>query len=126
MISYNSEYLIVSYLSYALTNSYGITVLTVGIIFLFCRIFDGLSDIVAGVIIDKSNPKDGKARVYDLLHIPPLDSACFGIQCAKCRNHCQGNLDINILQSSSVRDRNTHKCLLSIYSRLIAKNVLRP
>lgn len=70
MVSYNMEYLVISYLSYALTNSYGIAALTVGSIFLFSRVFDGLSDIVAGVIIDKCNPKVGKARVYDLLHIP--------------------------------------------------------
>ena len=70
MISYNMEYLIVCYLTYALTNSFGISAITSGSIFLFSRIFDGVSDIIAGVIIDKCNSKLGKARVYDLLHIP--------------------------------------------------------
>lgn len=67
MISYNMEYLIVCYLTYALTNSFGISAITSGSIFLFSRIFDGVSDIIAGVIIDKCNSKLGKARVYDLL-----------------------------------------------------------
>lgn len=70
MISYGIEYLVISYLTYALTNSFGISAITTGSIFLFSRIFDGISDIIAGVVIDRLNPKVGKARVYDLLHIP--------------------------------------------------------
>lgn len=70
MISYNMEYMLVAYLSYALTNSYAISAITVGTIFLVSRIFDGVSDVIAGVVIDRTNSKLGKARVYDLLHVP--------------------------------------------------------
>ncbi|MCC2253675.1 MFS transporter [Ruminococcus sp. CLA-AA-H200] len=70
MISYNAEYLVVSYLSYALTNSYGLSAIISGSIFLFSRLFDGVTDVIAGIVIDRLNPKMGKARVYDLLHVP--------------------------------------------------------
>lgn len=70
MVSYNMEYGLVTYLSYALTNSFGISAVIAGSIFLFSRIFDGITDIIAGIVIDRFNPKLGKARVYDLLHLP--------------------------------------------------------
>lgn len=70
MISYNIEYGFIANLSYALTNSFGVSAMAAGTIFLLSRIFDGFSDILAGVIIDRWNPKVGKARVYDLLHLP--------------------------------------------------------
>lgn len=70
MLSYNMEYMVVAYLTYALTNSYAISALTTGMIFMFSRFFDGFTDVVAGFVIDKWSPKMGKARVYDLLHIP--------------------------------------------------------
>lgn len=70
MVSYNIEYLFISYLSYAMTNSFGISAITSGSIFLISRIFDGFTDILAAFIIDYFNPKIGKSRVYDLLHIP--------------------------------------------------------
>lgn len=70
MISYNIEYSFIANLTYALTNSFGISAMSAGIIFMVSRVFDGFTDILAGVIIDKCNPKVGKARVYDLLHLP--------------------------------------------------------
>lgn len=70
MISYNLEYAFIGNLTYALTNSFGISAMAAGTIFLISRIFDGFTDILAGVIIDRWNPKVGKARVYDLLHLP--------------------------------------------------------
>lgn len=70
MISYNLEYTFIANLTYALTNSFGISAMAAGTIFLISRIFDGFTDILAGVIIDRWNPKVGKARVYDLLHLP--------------------------------------------------------
>lgn len=70
MISYNLEYAFIGNLTYALTNSFGISAMAAGTIFLISRIFDGFTDILAGVVIDRWNPKVGKARVYDLLHLP--------------------------------------------------------
>lgn len=70
MVSYNMEYMMISYISYAMTNSFAISAITAGSIFLVSRIFDGISDIIAGIVIDRTNSKFGKARVYDILHIP--------------------------------------------------------
>lgn len=70
MVSYNLEYAFIANLTYALTNSFGVSAMAAGAIFLVSRIFDGFTDILAGVVIDRWNPKVGKARVYDLLHLP--------------------------------------------------------
>lgn len=70
MVSYNMEYLIIGQLTFALTDSFAMSAATVGVIFLLSRLFDGFTDILAGYVIDHFNPKIGKARVYDFLHIP--------------------------------------------------------
>lgn len=70
LLSYNMEYMIIANLSFALTDSYAISAITVGLIFMISRLFDGITDIIAGIVIDRFNPTVGKARVYDLLHIP--------------------------------------------------------
>jgi len=64
------SYMVISNLMYALTEGYGMAAVTVGIIFLVSRIFDGFTDIVAGFIIDRTNTKWGKARPFDLASIP--------------------------------------------------------
>lgn len=70
MLSYNMEYTIIAQLNYALTDSYSFSAIAAGMIFLISRFFDGFTDIVAGYVIDRFNPKCGKSRVYDLLHLP--------------------------------------------------------
>ena len=70
MLSYNMEYTIIAQLNYALTDSYSFSAISAGMIFLISRFFDGFTDIVAGYIIDRFNPRCGKSRVYDLLHLP--------------------------------------------------------
>ena len=64
------EYMLVGQLSYALTDSYSFSAIAAGMIFLLSRFFDGFTDIIAGFIIDRLNPECGKARIYDLLHVP--------------------------------------------------------
>lgn len=63
-------YLMTTQLSYCLTDSYAMSAMLVGTIFLVSRIFDGITDIAAGFIIDKTNTKFGKARPFDLFAIP--------------------------------------------------------
>lgn len=70
MLSYNMEYIIVAQLTFALTTSMGMNGAVVGLIFLVSRLFDGFTDIIAGYVIDKCNPKMGKARIYDFIHVP--------------------------------------------------------
>lgn len=62
--------IMVGYLTYCLTTSYAMAGTVVGLITLGSRIFDGITDIIAGFIIDRCNFKIGKARPYDLLNIP--------------------------------------------------------
>lgn len=62
--------IMVGYLTYCLTTSYAMAGTVVGLITLGSRIFDGITDIIAGFIIDRCNLKLGKARPFDLLNIP--------------------------------------------------------
>ncbi len=64
------SYMMVSQLNYALTDSYAMSTVMVGMIFLFSRVFDGITDIMAGFIIDRTQTKFGKARPFDLFCIP--------------------------------------------------------
>ncbi|MDE7202302.1 MAG: glycoside-pentoside-hexuronide (GPH):cation symporter [Lachnospiraceae bacterium] len=64
------SYLIVSNLTYCLTESAAMAAGTVGTIFLVSRLFDGVTDLIAGYIIDHTNTKWGKARPFDLVTIP--------------------------------------------------------
>ncbi len=75
------SYYVVSNLSFALTDSYGMAAVLVGTIFLASRIFDGITDIFAGYVIDKTHTKWGKARPFDLFSIPMwiLLVLCFNV-----------------------------------------------
>lgn len=70
MASAGMSYALTTQLSYCLTDSYGLSAALVGMIFLVSRIFDGISDIIAGFIIDRTHTKWGKARPFDLFCIP--------------------------------------------------------
>lgn len=52
------------------TESAGLSAGLVGTLLLASRIFDGITDLVAGFIIDKTHTKWGKARPYELFLIP--------------------------------------------------------
>ena len=61
-----------SFLAYYYTESVLLSAAFIGTMMLICRIFDGLSDIVMGVIIEKTHTKIGKARPWFGLSIIPL------------------------------------------------------
>lgn len=65
-----ASYTIMAQLTFALTDSFGMAVGTVGLILLVSRCLDGITDIIAGFIIDHTNTRWGKARPYDLMFIP--------------------------------------------------------
>lgn len=48
------------------TDYVGVSVATVGLIMLLSRIFDGFSDLVMGIIVEKTNSKWGKSRPWIL------------------------------------------------------------
>ena len=80
-LSNSLSYVVISNLNYALTQSVGLTAITVGSIFLFSRIFDGVTDIIASFIVDHTHTKWGKARPYDLMLLPLwlLVIMCFSV-----------------------------------------------
>lgn len=56
-----SAFLLFYYTDYA-----GVSALAVGTIMMVSRIFDGISDIIMGVIVDRTKSKFGKARPWIL------------------------------------------------------------
>ena len=52
------------------TEYAGLSAGLVGTLLLISKLFDGLTDLVAGFIIDKTNTRWGKARPYELFLIP--------------------------------------------------------
>lgn len=56
--------------TYYATQSLGLSAGFVGALFLFSKIFDGITDLVAGYIVDRTHTKWGKARPYELFLIP--------------------------------------------------------
>lgn len=58
--------LVSSFATYYYTNSVGIAAAAVGTMFMISRVFDGISDIIMGLIIDRTRSKHGKARPWIL------------------------------------------------------------
>lgn len=56
--------MLISYITYFATNSLFLSAASIGMVLAFSRVFDGITDITAGVIIDRTNTKIGRARPY--------------------------------------------------------------
>ena len=52
------------YLTYFYTDVMGLSASIVGTIFLVSRVFDGVTDLIMGRIVDRTHSKTGKARVW--------------------------------------------------------------
>lgn len=65
-ISQAVDVVILMQLTYFCTNALGLSAAIVGTLMLACRLFDGVTDLVAGIIVDKTHTKWGKARPYEL------------------------------------------------------------
>ncbi|MFV0362807.1 MAG: glycoside-pentoside-hexuronide (GPH):cation symporter [Suipraeoptans sp.] len=63
---------VTAYISFYYTDSVGIAASVAGSIFLISRIFDGISDIIMGIIVDKTHSKYGKARPWLLWMAVPF------------------------------------------------------
>ena len=61
-----------SYVLVYLTDSVGMAAAVVGTIILIARVFDGISDALMGIVIDKTHTKFGKAKPWYLVSILPL------------------------------------------------------
>ena len=53
-------------LTFFYTDYVGVNPLTVGMVFLITRVFDGISDLIMGFITDRTKSKWGKARPWIL------------------------------------------------------------
>lgn len=61
-----------SFATYYYTNSVGMAAAAVGTMFMLSRIFDGISDIIMGILIDRTKSKHGKARPWILWMAVPF------------------------------------------------------
>lgn len=68
--------LLIAFMSYYYTDVIGISAGAVGTIFLVSRIFDGISDLLMGWVVDRTNTKIGKARPWILIMAIPHAVAC--------------------------------------------------
>lgn len=57
---------LLSFLTLYCTNALGLSAALVGTLLMASKIFDGITDICAGYIVDKTNTKIGRGRPYDL------------------------------------------------------------
>ena len=69
-ISLSLALMAVAFITYFATDTLGLNPALVGTLLLASKIFDGITDLIAGYIIDHSNTKWGKARPYELFNIP--------------------------------------------------------
>lgn len=64
-VSLACNVVIVGYITYYCTNILAMPATLVGTILLISKLFDGVTDLVAGYIVDKTNTRFGKARPYE-------------------------------------------------------------
>lgn len=58
------------------TDYVGVAAATVGLIMLLSRFFDGFSDMIMGIIVEKTNSKWGKSRTMDLVDECTICAVC--------------------------------------------------
>lgn len=64
--------LVAGYITYFGTDIVGVSALAIGNILLISRIFDGVTDLMMGAVIDKTKSKKGKARPWILRAMIPF------------------------------------------------------
>lgn len=68
-VSYAIAFVVLGYITYYCTNSLGLSPGLVGGLLLVSKLFDGLTDLVAAVVIERTNTRWGKGRPYVLMMI---------------------------------------------------------
>jgi GPH family glycoside/pentoside/hexuronide:cation symporter len=69
--------LIAFFLTSYYTDTVGIAAAAVGTMMLVLRVFDGITDLIMGGIIDKTHSKYGKAKIWVMISIPLMWVAAF-------------------------------------------------
>ncbi len=64
-VSLASNVTVLTYITFYCTNMLGMAPVLVGTLLMASKIFDGVTDLAAGVLIDRTNTKWGKARPYE-------------------------------------------------------------
>lgn len=64
-VSLACNIMVVSYITYYCTNVLLMPAAMVGTLLLVSKLFDGVTDLIAGYIVDKTNTRFGKARPYE-------------------------------------------------------------
>lgn len=65
-LSYAVGSVLMGYVTFYATDVMGISAVAAGMIFMISKIFDGVTDVIAGFLIDKTHTKFGKGRPYAL------------------------------------------------------------
>jgi sugar (glycoside-pentoside-hexuronide) transporter len=65
-ISFGVASVLITYTTLFATDYMGLSATKVGLVFVISKIFDGITDFIAGAIIDRTRTKLGKARPYEL------------------------------------------------------------
>lgn len=65
-LSKSANLIVIGYLSLYCTDILGLNPMLVGTLLLVSRILDGITDVVAGYIVDRTNTKIGRGRPYEL------------------------------------------------------------
>lgn len=65
-MAFSLNVVLIMQLTYYCTDILGMPAAMVGSLLLASKVFDGVTDLIAGTIIDKTNTKWGKARPYDI------------------------------------------------------------
>lgn len=69
-ISQGMEAVVIGQLTYYLTESVHLAISAVGVLLMFSKLFDGVTDAIAGFLVDRTHTRWGKARPYSLVFIP--------------------------------------------------------
>lgn len=64
-VSLASNVTVLTYITFYCTNILGMDAVLVGTLLMASKLFDGVTDLVAGILIDRTNTKWGKARPYE-------------------------------------------------------------
>ncbi|MBT4087669.1 MAG: MFS transporter, partial [Deltaproteobacteria bacterium] len=64
--------IVILYLSYFYTDVFGLPPAIMAILFVSCRVWDGITDPIMGLVADKTNSRWGKYRPYLLFTPIPM------------------------------------------------------
>lgn len=64
--------IMMSFLTFFYTDVLGVNPALIGTLLLFCKVFDGVTDIAAGSIVERTHTKNGSARPWVLRTMVPL------------------------------------------------------